>query len=420
MNRSLPTCPDHPQSHVVRNGLRLGGRRQRYLCRPPEGNSHQLTRSVTEELVGACLTCRRDWDRGVAVARQARFLLAQAVGFLATVGAGASMREAAERVRLEREEFLSRLATVTGRVEAGDERGVSRHGRLAGDWLERYGAPVVNALMPSVWPAGTIAVDAKTFNIGARYQDDHPDKAGYPFPSGEVRFSVMAAAIRGPRGRMRICHLRAMPNDHKPSWVDFFRSLPGKPDTILSDPDPQIDYALREVWPDETPLHPLSTWHYWAKIQEKFVAARLYPWTDVLCRDSEAAFKDPQLFRAWRARAASEAPRPIRTWLKKKGDEVQIRLEGATPPLAIGDLETFLNQRVAYAVDAARGKIRNLRRLDIRLALIALDQNRQLKPSLLETILDDQIEVDGARLVPRRSLDGVRYNPTWLLSQSVA
>jgi hypothetical protein len=52
--------------------------------------------------------------------------------------------------------------------------------------------------------------------------------------------------------------------------------------------------------------------------------------------------------------------------------------------------------------------------------LIALDQNRQLKQSLLETILDDQIEVDGARPVPRRSLDGFGYHPTWLLSQSVA
>jgi len=34
-----------------------------------------------------------------------------------------------------------------------------------------------------------------------------------------------------------------MPNDHKPSWTDFFRSLPGKPDTILSDPDHQSDLA---------------------------------------------------------------------------------------------------------------------------------------------------------------------------------
>ena len=219
---------------------------------------------------------------------------------------------------------------------------------------------------------------------------------------------------------MRIYHVRAMPNDHKSSWADFFRSLPGKPKTVLSDPDPQIDYALREVWPDETPLHPLSTWHYWAKVQEKFLSAGLYPWTDNLCGEADAAFKDAALFRAWRARAATEAPRSIRTWLKKKGDEVQARLEGAEPPLAIGDLETFLSQKVAYAVTAGRGKIRNLRRLDVRLALIALDQNRQLRPSKVEAILRDQLEVAGIRIVPRRSLDGVLYNPVWLFTPSAA
>ena len=47
-----------------------------------------------------------------------------------------------------------------------------------------------------------------------------------------------------------------MPNDHKPGWADFFHSLPGKPDPILSDPDPKIAYAIREAWPQNHPLHP--------------------------------------------------------------------------------------------------------------------------------------------------------------------
>lgn len=137
MGRQCPPCPEHPESAVVRNGLRLGRRRQRYLCRPSAGASHQFTQPVTEELVGSCLTCRRDWEHGLPVARQARYLLAQAVALLGLVGAGASMREAAERVRLEREELVGTLATVTGRggMVGGDE--VSRHGRLTADWLER-------------------------------------------------------------------------------------------------------------------------------------------------------------------------------------------------------------------------------------------------------------------------------------------
>ena len=120
-----------------------------------------------------------------------------------------------------------------------------------------------------------------------------------------------------PRSARADAHL-SRKGDAERSQTELGGFLPEsswKADTILSNPDPQIDYALREVWPEETPLHPLGTRHYWGKIQEKLVAAQLYPWTDALCRDSEAAVMDPQLFRAWRARAASEAPRPIRTWL---------------------------------------------------------------------------------------------------------
>ena len=415
MDGATPACPRHELSAVIGNGVRLSGRRQRYLCRPPSGKSHQFTLPVTEELVGSCLTCRREWPEGLPVAHNARFVVELAASFLVQLGLGMSMRDAAEWARLEKAELGETLATVTGRHGVAHSAEVSREGRLSADWLERYGAPLVRALMPTTWPAGTIAVDAKTFNVSARYPDDHPDRPGHPFPSGGVRFAVIAAAMRGPQGRSRICHVRAMPNDHKPSWTDFFRSLPGKPDTILSDPDPQIEYAIREAWPKDPPLHPLSTWHYWSKVQEKFLTARLYPWTNDLCRDSEAAFKHPELFHAWRAQAMLEAPQPVKVWLTKKGDEVQARLNGAAPPLAIGDPETFLGQKVAYALAVGRGKIRNLCRLDVRLGLIALAQNRQLRPARVEAILLDQLSRPGPRLVPRRGLDGAHYESAWLL-----
>lgn len=229
------SCPKHPGSRVVRNGIRRGGRRQRYLCRAEEG-AHQITVAVTEELIGACMSCGRKWERGLPVARRARFVIAQAIGLLSHVGGGCSMREASELVRAEKQEMVETLGQLTGRVQARVDGEVSRHGRLAGDWLERYGGPVVKDLMPAAWPAGVVAVDAKTFHTGARYPADHPEKPGHPFPYGEIRFAVLAAATRGPRGQMRICHIWAVPNDHKPSWVDFFRSLAGKPETILSIP----------------------------------------------------------------------------------------------------------------------------------------------------------------------------------------
>ncbi len=94
------------------------------------------------------------------------------------------MREAAERVRLEREDLAAMLASGTGGGALDSLEEVSHHGRLAADWLERYGAPLVKTLMPATWSVGMIAVDgANTFNIGARYPDDHPEKPGRPFPA---------------------------------------------------------------------------------------------------------------------------------------------------------------------------------------------------------------------------------------------
>ncbi len=237
---------------------------------------------------------------------------------------------------------------------------------------------------------------------------------------GELRFAVLAAATRGPRGQMRICHIRAVPNDHKPSWVDFFRSLSGKPVTILSDPVPQIDYAIREAWADDPPHHSFSTWHHWEKVTEKFRTAQLYPWTDNLCGDAEAAFRGGDRFRSWLVQAELEAPAAVRGWLRKKGDEVQARLDGGIVPKTIGDLKAFLDQRVGPALATGRGRIRNLRRLDIRLGLLSLPENRQLTMTRLEPILLDALAAPGQRLVPRRSLDAAEYTPDWVLANAAA
>ena len=259
-------------------------------------------------------------------------------------------------------------------------------------------------------------VDAKAFKVGSRYPADHPAKAGHPIAGGKPHFAVLVAGSRGPAGRLRIVHLLATPNDDKPSWEDFFRSLPGKPAAVLSDPDPQIAYALQAVWP---PTHLISIWHYYDNVREKFINARRYPNTDPLCRDAESAFKNAALFRTWRARAMQEAPLPVQAWLAKKGDEVLARLEAADPPLAFGDLETFLTRRIGFALEAGHAVIRNLRRLDIRLGLIALDHNRKLASSKVETILSGRLTASPNN-PSRRSLDGFRYDATWLLPEERA
>lgn len=401
----------------MKYGTRLGGRRQRYLCRPKAGEAHTFTAAVTEELLGTCLNCHQAWERGRPIPRRSRFLLDQVLDFVFAVGRGASMAQASQQARWAREEFRERSAAVTGRLQQSTH--LSRDGRLAADWLERFGVPMIDQLLPRSWPAGTVMVDAKVFRVGSRYPADHPAKAGHPIAGGKPHFAVLVAGSRGPAGRLRIVHLRATPNDDKPSWEDFFRSLPGKPTAILSDPDPQIAYALNAVWPQRPPRHLISIWHYYDNVREKFINARRYPNTDVLCRDAESAFKNAALFRSWRARAMREAPLPVQVWLAKKGDEVLARLEAADPPLAFGDLETFLTRRIGFALEAGHAVIRNLRRLDIRLGLIALDHNRRLVPSKIEQILLGRLNASTNNR-SRRLLDGFRYDANWLFRQNRA
>ncbi len=57
---AAPTCPEHPDSHVVRAGT-YGARspRQRYLCRPEGGAAHQFTPPLSREAVSPGEACKR-------------------------------------------------------------------------------------------------------------------------------------------------------------------------------------------------------------------------------------------------------------------------------------------------------------------------------------------------------------------------
>jgi hypothetical protein len=292
--------------------------------------------------------------------------------------------------------------------------------RASADWILRYGSLICQRLLPRRWPS-VIVVDAQPFQAKTTYPAKHP-KAGQPKPMGDPAFAVLAAAARLPSSRsqrkhqLRVIHVRAMPADHKGDWADFFRSLPGRPRVIISDPDPQIAYAIKAVWPPgQRPRHLLSTWHYQNKVRQKFVKARWYPTTHRLAKEAESAFTDLPRFRAWRAKAEQRGPAPVQAWLRRKGDEVELRLE-AGPPTSTGDLEGFLT-KVEHTLRIGRGRVSNLVRLDVRLGLLALTANRQDRRSTYEGILRAAIPTPISRpRLHRRSLDGEFYDSAWLLA----
>ena len=415
-------CPKHPDSpKIVKAGRRAGGRRQRYRCYPTFEHFHDFLEPVVIDLVGSCTTCQRDWAGGFAAARRSRFVVPVIADFLRNMGRGDSLRLAAERTRTDAAALTSERAKKTGHG-APPHRGLSEDGRSSVDWLDRYGYLVTRDLMAQQWPSATIVVDSQPFRAKSYYPKKHP-LAGRPKPNGVPAFAVLAAGIRLPSGSKRrrhdlkILHVRAFPADDKPQWVAFFRSLPGTPATIISDPDPQIAYAIREAWPPGSrPRHVLSTWHYRNKVQEKFVASGWYPTTHPLAADALDSFADPHKFAVFRVRAMLWGPPKVKTWLRIKGDEVQARLETAAAT-STSDVDAFLKGRVWRALNIGRGRISNLSRLDVRLALLALNWNRQDRKDRYEEILVEHLstEVRTPRS-KRRQLDGEFYDEAWLLA----
>jgi hypothetical protein len=409
-------CPDHSQSRVVRNGRRAAGRRQRYRCFPAVGTPHDYIEPLTTDLIGACLTCERDWDGGFPVFRHALYNVPVIAAFLRNLGRGDSLRMASLAARQDRDDLEHRRAKLTGHHRPR-QRTLTEDCRVAADWILRYGSLVCRKMLPRRWPS-VLVVDAQPFMTKSCYLPGHP-KAGQPKPNGVPAFAVLAAGTRRRSGHgrrnqaLKIVHVRAMPADHKGDWADFFRSLPGRPRIIISDPDPQISYAIKAVWPPgQRPRHLLSTLHYRNKVLQKFVRARWYPTTHQLAADAQTSFSDLATFRTWRARAEQSGPGPVKRWLASKGGEVEERL-AAAPPTSTGDLDGFLT-KIENHLRIGRGRVSNLRRLDVRLGLMALRWNRQDRQDTLEGVLRQ--EVSRPRVAARRSLDRQFYDPLWLLS----
>lgn len=65
--------------------------------------------------------------------------------------------------------------------------------------------------------------------------------------------------------------------------------------------------------------------------------------------------------------AERRGPAPVQAWVRRKGDEVELRLQ-AGPPTSTGDPEGFLT-KVEHTLRIGRGRVSNQVRLDVRLGL---------------------------------------------------
>ena len=184
---------------------------------------------------------------------------------------------------------------------------------------------------------------------------------------------------------------------------------------MLADRWPDLIKAAGVVWPGITVN--ASTWHTYDLLRRRFNKARMYPGTHQLVGDAEAAFSDPDLFRAWRKRAEIEAPRSVKAFLAAEGDAIQKRLDGPGP-YATGTIERFLSG-VRKALVPGHGRVRNLTRVDIRLALMAASVNREDQARRYTDDLAAALGSPDLTRLPHRALDGATYDPTWIITSRV-
>jgi hypothetical protein len=183
----IPECPiaEHAGSTVVRAGWygKPPHRRQRWLCRPTNGDfKHRFTPVLTRqgEPGAYCVECStglEPWE-GQAGARDYRFCAREAGEALAAVAAGASYRSAAEaaRKRAHREPPRGRRRKPGARV-----RDRLRDGQIVASWIDVFTGVLCAEELPRSWPR-TLLVDSSE-RIAAQVAHRDP---GSPNSTGPV------------------------------------------------------------------------------------------------------------------------------------------------------------------------------------------------------------------------------------------
>ena len=253
------------------------------------------------------------------------------------------MREIAEALIL-----LGRGETYRGTGAAIREltgRNGSRERRYDGsniaDWVELFAPAVFERYRPRAWPE-IVALDALPFNVSGTALNEY----GHPIQGGSRAFYVFGAMgyIPRPTGvAVKLVGLQAFPGfefrQGRPFWVEFLRSLTdptgrygltGAPRQFVCDGDPDIEAAIREVWPQETPEVFQCHYHLRKHVLDILRQAHVHA-EDPLYDAAKHAFENSERWLAFEALTqermaaehGSQRNRPLnslRTWLRSNGE----------------------------------------------------------------------------------------------------
>lgn len=226
---ALPVCPrlGHDKWMVVRDGY-YGApprRRQRFRCCAPDGTFHRFVPEVPRVLSeGPCFACELTpaHHNGRTTPRRYRFTSHEVGATLHSLALGSTYQAATEIVR-----FHAGLR---------DEPGV-RHGQLAADWVEAFGAAVCAPEAETHWPP-FVMLDTTPFWRRTR---------GRVKPQFHI-YAAYGYDERGAPGRLLL--LRVYQELSADNWRDFMNQLEGRPRYVISDRGRDLVKALNSYWTD--------------------------------------------------------------------------------------------------------------------------------------------------------------------------
>jgi hypothetical protein len=400
----------HPDSKVWFDGTYGRGerRRQRYKCLPREdARSHVFTEALprTIDVDRECWECERPLaaHEGPPAPRAFEYTVREIAEALILVGRGMTYRGAGREVRA--------LGSRRRRRRSDCRHPRREDGRTVAAWVELFAPAVFEAQRPKAWPP-VVALDAKPFKVGGRR-----NAAGDLVPGGSPAFQVFAAmGYESYEAPVQLVGLQSFPGfenrQGRPYWVEFLRSLDaqldGTPRQFVCDADPDIEAAIREVWPlgsEGAPEVFLCHHHLHDGLLSKLKDAHLAE-DDPLYTAAREAFKNRECWDTFEREAQEHRPRigPLSTWLRSYGNRAayQVAHRGGRVTDTTAVERYLADVRALFGL--RRAALRNRRRLDCLLMLMMLQQRQPASRSVYAHIIREQLVANGGHAPTRREL----------------
>jgi hypothetical protein len=387
----LVSCPVHPESWVVRNGLYSSGhdRRQRWRCTPEDGVAHNFAGRVVRTVLDdetTCQSCEQSLARhqGPGVVHGYRFPVGEVAAALVRVGQGMTYSEAARRAKIR------------------TRRGSTPTAQLVGNWVEVFGPIVTAARAETAWPE-TLVIDAKEL---------HANKPGGVIGAVFTLLGVFGYETGQKKGRL--VALKAVPGSVSTrKWAGLLASLPGQPTMVITDRDKAAIGAVTQVFPNT--VIRLCRWHLRGGLTDRVRTAVGSSKTHPLRIAAETATDDMFEWSAFQMTAAqyphAAVGNFISTYDKYLVDEFVGGMGVALPDhWANGAVEQALFQ-VGETLKPRAFPLRNAERTNRLLELFRFQQNRWDDEGAYSAAIREHV-TGGGPLTPQLSIKDPAGQPS--------